>query len=592
MLDNLFKVIFVSPARAKIVLVLLTTLSWLSSLHTNIFPVDTEWLVEKNFILHQSPVPLRTIWLDFSTQTRLILGAEYLPIRDISVWLQLQLFGHQWAWHHLFNLILYVLCVVLLYDVLLELFKEHIHSWFCTLIFALHTTHIESVVWLANHKDVLSLFFVLLSIRLFLKHPKGIVLCAPVGLIAYWSKNTAIVLPPLLFALSFITKSARPKSIKWWCQWIPIALCFSLGLWLTVLVGSKVSMFALQRAETAWGVFSITAQVWFDYLKMLIWPNELALFYVEPKPTPIYDPATAIGTGLIVAHIVLPFLLWKKSPLAAIGLIWIGLGLLPVSQITPIQNLMADRYLLLPSIGFSILTTLMFQPLFKNWRIVVPIAYCIGLSVLTNNRIPIWHNEASVWRDLIEKQPLEPRGWSSYAAMLVEQNNYSEAEKVIQRGFSHIPNDPLLAQTIGGIALRKGSFLDAEQSLKLSWKSDKDRRVAANNLCSLWQKQNRLDEARALAEELISYHPLYATGWNTLGSVSLDQNDLERAETALNKAHLLSPYATTPLINLGNLAYIQKDYKQAAHWWNKSLEINPDLSHPQKGLDAIKEMTE
>ena len=58
---------------------------------------------------------------------------------------------------------------------------------------------------------------------------------------------------------------------------------------------------------------------------------------------------------------------------------------------------------------------------------------------LTTMRLPIWHDEALVWRDLIEKQPKEPRGWSSYAALLVEENKYTEAEKVIQEGFLIYP---------------------------------------------------------------------------------------------------------------------------------------------------------
>ena len=591
MLDQLFHVIFSSTGRAKLVLVFLITLCWLPSLHTGMFPVDTEWLVEHNVLLHQFPPPLDTIWLDLSTETRLLLGAEYLPVRDLSVWLQLYIFGHQWAWHHLVNMLIYLASTVLLYDILIELFKENRYSWLATLIFSIHTTHIESVAWLANHKDILSLFFVLLCVYVFLKSTRGILWAAPIGLMAYWSKNTAIILPPLIFALTFTTQKANPKSIKWWFQWLPIAVCFGVGLLITLNVGSKVSMFALERADTAWGTFSITAQVWFEYLKMLLWPNSLALFYVEPGPMPMYDPATAIGTALILGHILLPIFLWKKHPLITISLLWIGLGLLPVSQISPIQNLMADRYLLLPSIGYAILISLLAKRWIHGWRKVTMVAYCLGLFLLTATRLPIWHDEALVWQDLIEKQPKEPRGWTSYATLLVEQNKFTQAEDVIKEAFKVLPNDPLLAQTIGGIALRKGSFLDAESSLKMSWNADKDRRVAANNLCSLLQNQNRLSEARQLAEELVSIHPLYATGWNTLGSVALNQQDLQRAASALHRAHQLAPYATTPLINLGNLAYIEKDLEKAAYWWERSLEINPNLDHPKRGLEAIKSIS-
>ena len=45
------------------------------------------------------------IFGDLSTATRLTLGAEYLPIRDISVLIDFSLFGTSWGFHHLHSLL-------------------------------------------------------------------------------------------------------------------------------------------------------------------------------------------------------------------------------------------------------------------------------------------------------------------------------------------------------------------------------------------------------------------------------------------------------------------------------------------------------
>ena len=159
------------------------------------------------------------------------------------------LFEHQWGWHHLFNLSLYLI-VWFFCTTSCSSCSKNQYSWLCALVFALHPTHIESVAWLANHKDVLSLFFVLLSVQVFLKHPKGILLSAPLGLLAYWSKNTAILLPPLLFALSFITQKSKPKSINGGLSGSPWQCSLVWDCLITFNVGSKVSMFADQRADS------------------------------------------------------------------------------------------------------------------------------------------------------------------------------------------------------------------------------------------------------------------------------------------------------------------------------------------------------
>jgi protein O-mannosyl-transferase len=321
---------------------------------------------------------------------------------------------------------------------------------------------------------------------------------------------------------------------------------------------------------------------------MLLWPDALALFYVEPAPLPITNPRVFIGALLILVTALLPLLLWRTAPLLSIALLWIGLGLLPVSQLSPIQNLMADRYLLLPSIGYAILVALLVRATLKGWRLLLPVGYCFALAVLTLSRLPLWHNELLIWNDLIAKQPLEERGWTNKASFLIDEQRYTEAEEVLKEGFKWLPSNPLLTETMGGILLRKGSLLDAEQSLSFAWKQDKQLRAAANNLCTLYQKQQRLKEARHLAEELVALHPLYPTGWNTLGAISLEQQDFERSEQALYRAHALAPRATTPIINLGNLAYLRSDFSAAASWWQHALQLNPELEHPKKGLKALQ----
>ena len=168
---NPFLYIVQTPRRAVLVLLLITSFIWLPTIRGTYFSLDTDWLVFSNPILQQTPLPFSSIFLDFSKGNRLTLGAEYLPIRDIFVWFELFLFEHDASFHHLSSFLLYLIIVVLMFCMSYQLFNyDTTKSFWVTLLFSIHNTHIESVAWLANKKDLLSLLFLFLAILCFQKY--------------------------------------------------------------------------------------------------------------------------------------------------------------------------------------------------------------------------------------------------------------------------------------------------------------------------------------------------------------------------------------------------------------------------------------
>ena len=101
---------------AQMLLSVLVLALWFPAIHPGTINIDTPWLVVNNPILSDpSPVVIWRIFSDFSLPTRLILGAEYLPLRDLSVWLDHRLFGTDFRWHHAQSLLWYALaCCTLL----------------------------------------------------------------------------------------------------------------------------------------------------------------------------------------------------------------------------------------------------------------------------------------------------------------------------------------------------------------------------------------------------------------------------------------------------------------------------------------------
>src|SRR5690554_3287993 len=73
---------------------LATLLIYLPSLPGPYLVYDDAWLIQENPILDWGlGAAARAIFADFTFETRLALGAEYLPLRDLSYWLDVQLWG-------------------------------------------------------------------------------------------------------------------------------------------------------------------------------------------------------------------------------------------------------------------------------------------------------------------------------------------------------------------------------------------------------------------------------------------------------------------------------------------------------------------
>ena len=107
--------------------------------------------------------------------------------------LDYQLFGMNAGRHHLTNLLFHIVNTLLLFLLLGRLTGNLWRSGFVAALFALHPLHVESVAWIAERKDVLSTFFLLLSIWSY----------------AWYAERPAILryLPVLLFlALGLMTK--------------------------------------------------------------------------------------------------------------------------------------------------------------------------------------------------------------------------------------------------------------------------------------------------------------------------------------------------------------------------------------------------
>ena len=342
-------------------------------------------------------------------------------------------------------------------------------------------------------------------------------------------------------------------------------------------------MFATRRGNTITEILAISATAWGESLMTFAWPVSLSVLYPEPTG------ATLIAIiGVLWTLCAIWF--WAQhrqtQPLLALGLCWFVLAMLPFSQLTPLQNLKADRYLLIPGVGcFIVIGWLIHKHRAMAW---LTFAWVLAMMVLTQQRIEVFTSSEKLWRDATVHAPLAPRNWNSLIGVLIDEHRLTEAEIVIHKAREIHPNHPLLLQSQGLIQIAHGDTDAAIESLSVAWSQRPALQRSGNNLALMLLRKGELDKAREVAQALTKRHPRYLKGWNTLCSIEIAAKNSTKAIAASEKALSISPKSATAWVNLGTGYYLQNDRPQAATAWKNALKIDPSLEYAQRGLRALE----
>ena len=579
--------------RAHLGLALLVLVTWTASLHGGFVNFDTPWMVVDNHLLDGGLLSaVAAVLWDMSFATRHVLGAEYLPVRDLSVLIDLSLWPTSYFAHHLHNLALYVLLCALVLELMVALLGLELRAWFAASIFALHPVQAETVSWLVGRKDLLAGVFVVAGVLFWLNSKgrgKGLALSVGCMLLACWSKNTAIVFPALLGVL-VVYGMGGGRDRRWWLGWLPFLGVGCLVAVTSMAIGEQMGFLAERRGE---GLFEgLWVQSWMTshYLFTFLWPAQLSVLYAEPE-LPLVLNVTTLSTVLSCLGLFAVIILtWKRRPLVALGLSWFVVAQLPTSQLVPLQNLVADRYLFLPSIGLALAlgSLLPLQHRVGRKALIAGLgALLLLLTFQSRERCEVWQDSVELWGDVVRKHPDLGRGYAAQAGALRAAEREGEATTVLEQGLKRLSGDPLLLEARGLDLMRQARTEEAERTLRSALRADPRLRRAANNLSILLHRSGRSEAGLELASQMARTHPSYAHGLNTLGTILFDLGELDRAERVFLVSLELDPRGTNAVCNLGSVAYRKGLNEEAEGWWRRCLRLDPNHRTAREGLAHI-----
>ncbi len=512
----------------------------------------------------RSVAGLWRIWSDvYSTR-------QYYPLLHSAFWIEHRLWGDATLGYHLANVVLHATAACLLVLILRRLKVPG--ACVAGLFFAVHPVCVESVAWISEQKNTLSLVFYLLAGLAYLRFD---------GDRDRPAARRAYLLATLLFIMALLTKSvtatlpAALLVIFWWqrgrlewrrdvrplVNWFIFAIASGLftSFVESKLVGAEGTEFDLTLVQRCLLAGRI---IWF-YLGKLLWPAHLIFMY------PHWDAKSAAAgwTGYLVAAVLVTVGLWllrrrSRGPLAAwlffVGSLFPTLGFLNVYPF--IFSYVADHFQYLASIGVitavsagaaGLLDRASLPVRAAGWGLVA--ALVASLCVLSRAQCAIYEDGPTLYRKTIERNP---GSWLARNNLGVWYRDHGEpGEAMAQYAEAlRLKSDYAPAQNNMGIALATipGRLNEAIAHYREALRLQPDYAEAHNNLGIAWfNTPGRLSDAIAQFDEALSSKPDFAEAHNNLGNALARLPDrLDDAVTQYKEALRLMPNSAEIRFNI------------------------------------------
>lgn len=490
------------------------------------------------------------------------------PLTWVSHMLDVELYGLDPAGHHMTSVLLHAANTVLLFLLLRRLTRATWRSALVAALFGLHPLHVESVAWIAERKDVLSTFFMMVTLLLYVGWTEGgkradYLLVATAFSLGLLSKPMLVTLPVLLLLIDF-WPMARP---------IPFGrrVVEKLPLFGLSLASSIITVWAQQRggAVKTLEAFSLGTRAanavvsYARYLGMTLWPQGLAVFYPHPG-SGLPTAQVALASAMLVAITVVAILLLRTRPYVLFGWAWYLVTLLPVIGLIQVgDQAMADRYTYVPLIGPFVAAVWGACDAVGRWPGLAasslrgPILGAAACGLVSALGLVAWI-QAGVWKDTITLFE---------HAIEVTHDNY-RAEQAVGDGFAV-----------------RGEFDRAEPHYREALRIRPADPVVMTNLASLSLHKGRLDEAVALFRDVLRVQPGTATAHYNLGSALAAQGHTREAMVHYRAAIALDPELSNAYRALAWALYSVGDYAGARE------QVRVGRAHglrpPQELLDRL-----
>jgi protein O-mannosyl-transferase len=394
------------------------------------------------------------------------------PLIWLSLIFDYQLYGPNAGGYHLTNLILHTLSTLLLFWLFNRMTGSVWKSAFVAGLFALHPLHVESVAWITERKDVLSAFFWMLTLCLYVYYTEKPVirrylLVLFAFICALMSKPMVVTLPVILILLDYWPLKRFDSQKGNWVLW-QLKEKFPF-----FVLSAVISIFTLY-AQNSYGsnlrsdLRIKNALVSFvTYPIKILWPHDLTVSYPLSTQIPLWQ---VLGATLLIIFISLAVIATaRRLPYLFVGWLWYAITILPViGLIKQVGDFaMADRYTYLPSIGFTIMlawglpSMIRSEEVRRNFLFPGGIAILAIMAVLSWKQCSYWENSIKLFSHSLQVTKNNSLAHNDLGSALYEQGKFEEAVNHYNEALQIVPRYPYALNNRGVAYIKLGQYQNA-----------------------------------------------------------------------------------------------------------------------------------
>ena len=414
---------------------------------------DNTYITENHKI--QSGIHLETIEWAFTSFS----SANWHPVTWLSHLLDWQLFGASASGHHIVSLLFHIGAVIFLFLFLNRMTGRLWPAAFAAAFFALHPLRVESVAWVAERKDVLSLFFAMACLYVYgfyVQTPKlsRYLLCLILFALGLMSKPVLVTIPFVMLLLDYWPLERWQKAFNGTgFQSFRGLILEKVPFFCLTVVSSVVTLLAQHQAGAVLNIESLPLYKrianmivsYVAYLGKIFWPVDLAVLYPYDFSLPAWK---VIVSGIILMSVTLAVIYCiRKLPFLFVGWCWYLGTLSPVSGLVQVgAQAMADRYTYLPSVGIAIIISYsvasMVEQKYLRKEVVFFVAAIVltAMIILTRVQCGYWKNSTVLFQHTLRLTKSNHIVHNNLGTTLLRQGKLEESIKHTSEAIRLKPN--------------------------------------------------------------------------------------------------------------------------------------------------------
>jgi lipoprotein NlpI len=518
---------------------------------------DDDSLITNNLLVHSSN-GLWKIWFEPDTLI------DYFPLKVSVEWIEWHLWGMDTLGYHLVSIALHAVSALLVWRLLAK-FGLRL-AWLGGLLFAIHPLMVESVAWISELKNTLSLPPFLLAMCAWLDYDErgrrqDYLRALVLFLVAMLCKTTMVMFPVALLLHAW-WKRGRIG----WQDMRNSAPFFALSLMLGIITALFLHQHAIgERPIPVGGLFARLALAGLSfvfYFSKCVLPIQMSPMYPKWE----IDPPTAVQffPWLVIAGVF--FFLWTKRQGWGRHVL-LGLGFFAL--------------MLAPFVGLTTASYMTFTWVMDH-LLYLPVIGLIGLAVAgaehVDNLLP----------------PMARLCGRSVAALLLAllaygsydyAEDFSSPKSLWTYTIGVNPGAFMAYNDLGAVYAREHQYEEALHLYDLSLRLNPTFLGTIFNVAGAYSEMGLSKEALSSYEKLLKIDPDFGMGWNSMGNVYIHEGRVEEAKACYERAVQLNPDYPDSQNNLGNILVKEGNLPGALEHYSQALRINPDYieAHNSKG---------